>query len=222
MSSLDGSQIEIVSFDADDTLVKRKLVNKFWFEEIPKRYAEKHGVKFEEALRTARRSYDEIGDEDLRWYKPSYWFDRFDLDEDPKRVVERIQKPENLRLYEDALDLTANLEGKYILVVTSNSPRIFLDYALRRIEDRFHGIYSCVSDFGEVKKHVGVYQKVLNRVGVSPDCSVHIGDHREFDYRIPKRLGMTAFYIERSGGEIAKEDGIITDLREVENKKDKS
>mgnify|MGYP006296125223 CR=1 FL=1 len=215
-------KIKLVSFDADGTIVDNGYVNKFWFEELPKLYAKKTGKPFDEARSALRSYYDEIGDEDLRWYKPSYWFDRFDLDEDPKRVIERIQKPENLRLYEDALDLTANLEGKYILVVTSNSPRIFLDYALRRIEDRFHGIYSCVSDFGEVKKHVGVYQKVLNRVGVSPDCSVHIGDHREFDYRIPKRLGMTAFYIERSGGEIAKEDGIITDLREVENKIAKS
>ncbi|MBS3736919.1 HAD family hydrolase, partial [Candidatus Bipolaricaulota bacterium] len=162
--------------------------------------------------------YDEIGDEDIRWYKPEYWFERFDLEKDPEEVIGEIQVPENVRLFEDALDATKKLRENYRLIVTSNAPRIFLDYALKQIENRFYRIFSCVSDFGEVKKNAGVYRRVLNRVGTSPEESVHVGDHWKFDYQIPRRLGMRTFYIEREGDVDQREDGVLGDLRDLEGR----
>ncbi|MFB6214904.1 MAG: HAD family hydrolase, partial [Candidatus Bipolaricaulia bacterium] len=211
-------KIKLISFDADGTLVENDYVNSFWFRELPELYAEKKGIEFKEARERLRSYYDEIGDEDIRWYKPEYWFERFDLERDPEEVIEKIQVPENVRLYEDALDVTEKLSENYRLIVTSNAPRIFLDYALNRIETRFYGIYSCVSDFEEVKKSAGVYRKVLNRAGTGPEGSVHVGDHWKFDYRIPRRLGMRAFYIKRSGDVARKGNGVLGDLRELEGR----
>lgn len=208
-------KIKLVSFDADGTLVNNDYVNSFWFQELPKLYGEKKGIGFEEARETLVKYYDEIGDEDIRWYKPEYWFERFDLDEEPDDVIERIQTPENVRFYEDALEITEKLKDEYRLIVTSNAPRTFLNYGLKQIEDRFAGIYSCVSDFGEVKKSAEVYRKVLDREEVSPDRSVHVGDHWKFDYQVPRELGMSTFFIARNGGERPVEDGVLTDLREL-------
>ncbi len=211
-------KIKLVSFDADGTLVENDYVNSFWFRELPKLYAEKKGIEFAEAREALKSYYDEIGDEDIRWYRPEYWFERFDLEKAPEEVIERIQVPENVRLFEDALDVTEMLSKNYKLIVTSNAPRIFLDYALKQIESRFYRIFSCVSDFQEVKKSTSVYRKVLNQVGTSPEGSVHVGDHWKFDYQIPRRLGMRAFYIERGGDVVKREDGVLRDLRDLEER----
>lgn len=208
--------IELISFDADGTIVDNGYVNSFWFEELPKLYARKNDMEFDEARETLISYYGEIGDEDIRWYRPEYWFERFDLDETPRQVIERIQVPENVRLYEDALEVTEKLGKDYNLIVTSNAPRIFLDYALKEIEGRFARIYSCVSDFGEVKKDDGVYKKVLEEMDVAPERAIHVGDHWKFDFQVPRALGMGAFYIERNGSPPREEEGVLTDLRDME------
>ncbi len=205
----------MISFDADGTIVKDSYVDKFWFQELPELYASKEGIDFPEARETLTAYYDEIGDEDIRWYQPDYWFDRLGLDEDPGEVIERIQIPENVDLYRDALDIIDELYGDYGLIVTSNAPRVFLEYALREIEDRFLKIYSCVTDFGEVKKHSGVYEEVANRVEVKTERMVHVGDHWRFDYQVPRELGITTFYIDRDGARSDEDENVLTDLREI-------
>jgi len=207
--------IKLISFDADGTIVKDSYVDKFWFQELPELYAGKEGIDFSEAQETLTSYYDEIGDEDIRWYQPDYWFDRLGLDEDPGEVIERIQVPENVDLYRDALDVIDELYGDYGLIVTSNAPRVFLEYALREIEDRFLKIYSCVTDFGEVKKHSGVYEEVANRVEVKTKRMVHVGDHWRFDYQVPRELGITTFYIDRDGTRGDDGENVLTDLREI-------
>ncbi|MFB6291416.1 MAG: HAD family hydrolase [Candidatus Bipolaricaulia bacterium] len=208
-------KIELVSFDADGTIVKDSYVNKFWFEELPKLFAEKKGVGFAEARETLKNYYDEVGDKDLRWYKPGYWFKRFDIEKEPEEVIEKIQVPENVGYYGDALEITEKLSGDYRLIVTSNAPRIFLDYALKKIESRFSEIFSCVTDFGKVKKNAKVYQKVLDQLDVKPGQVVHVGDHWVFDYKVPRKLGINTFYIDRTGDGDPDEDGVLTDLRDM-------
>ena len=207
--------IEVVSFDADRTIVSKGYVNRYWFGELPRLYGAKKGIDLEEAREQLTGYYNEIGDEDIRWYEPRYWFDRFDLDRDPADVIEKIQTPENLELYQDAIDSIDELEGNFKLIVTSNAPRIFLDYALKDIESRFFGIYSCVSDFGEVKKHQGVYRRVLDLVETAPENVVHVGDHWKFDYLVPRQLGIQTFFIDRDGKRRGEGDGVVTDLRDM-------
>ncbi len=208
-------RINVVSFDADGTIVKNSYVELFWFRELPRLYADKKGVAFSAAQKTLSSLYDEMGDEDIRWYSPEYWFERFELEKEPEEVIEKIQVPENVELYRDAVEVVDELCHDYKLIITSNSPRIFLDYALRELEDRFHKIYSCVTDFGEVKKRPGVYRKVASRVGVKAEEMVHVGDHWRFDYRAPRELGVQSFYIDRDGSRTEEGDHVLTDLREM-------
>jgi len=72
-------QTEVVSFDADGTIVDNEFVNEFWFEEIPRLYASKENIDFDRARDILKSQYDSVGDEDLRWYQPDYWFEKFNL-----------------------------------------------------------------------------------------------------------------------------------------------
>lgn len=207
---------KVVSFDADGTVVSSNYVNKFWFQELPKVYAEKKGIEFEEAREELLEFYEEIGDEDIRWYRPEYWFERFGLEPEPQEVIERIREPENVEFYPDALEVIDKFKDDYALIVTSNSPRTFLDYALKELGDSFEAVYSCVSDFGEVKKDESVYRRVTDSLDVKGEEMVHVGDHWCFDYKAPRKIGIDTFYIDRTGGNDNKgADGVLKDMREM-------
>ncbi len=207
---------KVISFDADGTVVNSNYVNKFWFQELPKEYAKKKEIEFEEARDDLVELYDEIGDEDIRWYRPEYWFERFDLEPEPGEVIERIREPENVEFYPDALEVIDKFKDDYSLIVTSNSPRVFLDYALNEIGDSFEAVYSCVSDFGEVKKDESVYRRVTELLDVRGEEMIHVGDHWRFDYEAPRRIGIETFYIERGDIDGREDgDGVIEDMREM-------
>lgn len=40
----------------------------------------------------------------------------------------------------------------------------------------------------------------------------HVGDHYEFDFLVPKRLGILSFYLDRSGNSSGR--WVVKDLRE--------
>ncbi|MFP3953845.1 MAG: HAD family hydrolase [Candidatus Acetothermia bacterium] len=207
---------EIISFDADGTVVNNDFVNEFWFKKLPELYANKEGIGTGEAREILTSHYDRIGDEDLRWYQPRYWFDRFDLPGTAEEVITQIKENHDLRLYDDAVEVIEGLSGEYRLIVVSNSPREFLDFSLKRVSDRFERIFSCVSDFGEVKKHRGVYEKVADLLSAQPGMFLHVGDHWKFDYQVPREIGMKTAFIDRGHGEVEdRDDGVITDLREI-------
>lgn len=207
---------KIISFDADGTVVDSAFVNEFWFEQMPQLYAEQKGISTSEARNLLKASYDRVGDEDLRWYQPRYWFDRFNLPGTPRSVVERIKENDKVRLYEDAVETIEKLSENYTLIVISNAPRIFLDHSLEPIKHKFFRIFSCVSDFERVKKNREVYKRVAETVRADPETIVHIGDHWKFDYEVPQEIGIRTFYIDREN-EVNKNrgDGVINDLRQV-------
>jgi len=80
----------------------------------------------------------------------------------------------------------------------------------------FDRIFSATSDFGEVKKTVGFYQRICQILGVNPQEMIHVGDHYEFDYLVPRSLGIQAFYLDRS--DERKGDFMIKDLKSLEER----
>ena len=65
----------------------------------------------------------------------------------------------------------------------------------------FKKIFSATSDFGRVKREEEIYQKVCDAIGVSISDIIHVGDHREFDFHAPQRIGMQAYFLDRAGHE---------------------
>ncbi len=203
---------KIISFDLDETLVKRHLIDKFWFEEVPKLYAERYGLELEEAVNRVRESYDELGPKDVRWYKPSFWFEKFGLETDPDVLVESLEG--EVEYFDDVWSVLDSLSDDYRLIIITNAARIFTKVQLSGVQNYFSKVFSCTSDFGKVKSEGSVYERVCDSLHVDPSELVHIGDDMEFDYSVPSNVGVRAFLVDRERNNGSDQD-VITDLREI-------
>jgi putative hydrolase of the HAD superfamily len=67
-----------------------------------------------------------------------------------------------------------------------------------------------------VKKTVGFYQRICQILETRPQEMVHVGDHYEFDYLVPRSLGIRAFYLDRSGKRSG--DSVIPELKDLEER----
>jgi len=203
--------IRFISLDMDGTLVNSRFVDKVWMEGIPRLYAELTGQDFAAAKEYVIGEYMKIGSDHLEWYDLKYWIDKFGL---------RTAKDDLLELYEDeietypevqeALDMLAD---DYVLVVTSNAAREFIDIELEGLQDYFHEIFSVTSDFRDVKKSPPVYGAVCAHLKAKPFEVLHIGDHYDYDYEAPLVAGLDALFLDRKGLRSGRE--VVGDLREA-------
>jgi putative hydrolase of the HAD superfamily len=67
-----------------------------------------------------------------------------------------------------------------------------------------------------VKKTAEFYQQVCDILNVDPQEIVHVGDHYDFDYLVPRKLGIQAFYLDRFGKQ--KGQFVLKDLSELEKR----
>jgi putative hydrolase of the HAD superfamily len=125
---------------------------------------------------------------------------------------------DKINVYPDGNHILARLKDRFSLVLTSNAGREFIDIELKAtgLGIYFDRIFSATSDFGEVKKTIDFYHRICQILGANPFEIVHVGDHYEFDYLIPRKLGIRAFYLDRSGRR--KGDFIIGDLGDLEKR----
>ncbi len=204
----------MVSFDVDGTLVDRSFADLVWFEEIPKLYAERHGVSFAKALELLKREYDGVGPERLEWYDIKYWFNRFSLGKGWTELLERCG--ERVHPYPEAPRVLEGLSRGYELVVASGSAREFLDVNLARSNLRpyFTRVFSSVSDYRMIKKKPEFFERVCESLGVAPAQLLHVGDDPFFDFEVPRKLGVRSVLLDRSRRRSG--EWVIHDLRGVE------
>jgi putative hydrolase of the HAD superfamily len=201
--------MKVISFDVDGTVVDGKFMDRFWNELIPKYYSKKHGIDYSEALEFVKRCYDEVGDKDLRWYLPDYWFKRFQLDIELKDILEEFK--DELKIYPDALEVLEKLKGRYKLIAVSNAVREIMDFELSELSEFFWRTFSCPSDIGDIRREPEVYLKICRILNLHPSKIIHIGDHPYFDFEVPTKAGIKSILIDRRG-----ENGHIRSLREIE------
>jgi putative hydrolase of the HAD superfamily len=206
----------IISFDMDGTLVDPEFTEWVWGHGIPTLYAEKRGIPFEEAKAFVVNEYLKVGEGAIEWYDIKYWFQFFQLEQSWKGLMKRYA--DKINVYPDVNHILECLKDRFILVLTSNAGREFIDVemgatGLGRYFDR---IFSATSDFNEVKKTMGFYKRICQMLGARPHEIVHVGDHYEFDYVVPRSLGIHAFYLNRSGEQ--KGEFIISDMRDLEKR----
>lgn len=202
--------VEVISFDVDGTLVYPSFADHVWLEGVPQLYAKQYGIPFEIAKEKIFREYEKIGEEDIRWYELGYWFHHFHLEGSPHELLNRYK--DKIMIYEEVSEVLDHLHRKYTLIVVSNAHRDFLSLTLSSIRMYFDQIFSATSDFKSARKYEQFYYEVSRQLRVTPDEIAHIGDHYTFDYEVPERLGIHAFFLDRIGGKGLK------DLREFEEK----
>lgn len=187
--------IKVISFDVEGTIVTTEFSAAIWFEMIPRRYASRHNMTFEEATQHIREAYDSVGDQKLEWYDVQYWFNRFDLGQ-ADIAMEELQH--RVIYFPDTAGVLNSLTRDYRLNVASGSPRPFLKHLLRDVEHNFSTVFSSTSDFQQVKT-ADFYRDMCRKLGVDPRQIVHVGDNIQFDFSEPASVGILAFHLDREG-----------------------
>jgi HAD superfamily hydrolase (TIGR01549 family) len=207
---------KIISFDMDGTLVDPEFTDWVWSHGIPTLYAKKVGIPFEEAKAFVVNEYLKVGEGAIEWYDIKYWFQWFQLEQSWSMLMK--QYADKINIYPDVNSVLERLKDGFRMVLTSNAGREFIDVEMEvtGLGRYFERIFSATSDFREVKKTKGFYQRICQILGTRPQEIVHVGDHYEFDYVVPRSLGIHAFYLDRSGEQ--KGEFIIPDLRDLEKK----
>jgi HAD superfamily hydrolase (TIGR01549 family) len=205
--------IKVISFDLDGTLVGPEFNEWVWGVGIPQLFAEKRGIPFDEAKELVEGEYRRVGDGSLEWYDIKYWFNFFQLDGNWKPLLNRFSQ--RIKIYPEVLKVLKDLSCHYRLIIISNAAREFIDIEVEVAELRgyFSRIFSATSDFGQVKKTAEFYGNICQLLLIGTQEMVHVGDHWEFDYLVPKGLGIQALHIDRSGNR--RGDDVIRNLEEV-------
>ncbi len=189
--------VRAVSFDMEGTLVDHSFSNRVWEQAIPSLYGERHDLPIDEARRRVHAEYAEIGEGRPEWYDVGYWWRRLDLPGDWRRVI--AESRDACFVYPEVGGVLDRLSTCHTLVVSSNTIRPFLQVQLECVGRRFERVFSAPSDFGSVKNTSAFYERVCRELGVVPSELAHIGDHPEFDCYAPRRIGVRAYLLDRSG-----------------------
>lgn len=211
------AEIKVVSFDLDGTLFDSSFADSVWLEEIPRLYSVSRGISLVDAKKAVRTEYNEVGNERLEWYDLPHWIRKFDLDVTARELLKRSEN--RIRIYPEVPEVLQRLKQRgFRLIIITNARREFADLELAKakIEDWFEHVFSSTTDFKMVKKTVETYQRVCNILEVSSQEIVHVGDDKNFDFDVPRKLGMLAFLLDRTGEK--EGEFIIHNLKELNTK----
>ena len=208
--------IKVVSFDLDGTLVKPEYSEWVWGVGIPQLLAQKRGISFDEAKEVVEKEYGKVGDGSLEWYDIKYWFNFFQLNGSWKSLLNRYSH--KIKAYPEVSKVLRDISSRYMAIIISNAAREFIDIEVELAElgGYFSRIFSATSDFGEIKKTAGFYGRICQLLRISPREMVHVGDHWEFDYVVPRGLGIRTFHVDRSWNRRGYD--VIRSLEEVEQR----
>lgn len=204
---------KLISFDLDNTLIDPTYTTFVWEIGIPQLYAKKHTISISEATHIVISEYEKIGDSRLEWYDITYWFKYFELPGRWENLLETHR--DKIRPFPEVKEVIKDLAQYYDLIIISNAAREFVEVEIKEaeIENSFARIFSATSDFSQVKKTPQFYKQICEIMETEPSSAIHIGDHYEFDYIIPKSVGMNAYYLDRDGKK-SKDNFTVKNLKE--------
>ena len=207
---------KVISFDLDGTLIKPDFNYLIWYEMIPKLYAKKQGIELEEAKRLVKKEYDRVGEDDLRWYRLDYWLEYLRLDKGQEEILEKYM--DKIILYPDVLPSLSRLKRRYKLVIASGMSKDFILIKLKKnnLARFFSHIFSAIS-LGLIKKEKSFYLAICKNLNVQPADLVHVGDHYEVDYLVPRKIGIEAYFLDRENRR-EKDSGMVNNLEELANR----
>ena len=210
ISVLRMKQIELISFDAEGTLVTPDFSQTIWHEAIPALYAKKQGLDFAQAKRHIVEEYGKVGDQRLEWYDIKYWFRYLGLGSSEKVIDGCLSK---IAYYPEVTEVLSCLASKYELIVASGTPLELLDLLLQDVKPYFVRIFSSVSHYGQLKSR-DFYLGICREMGVEPSRVTHVGDSWQFDFLNAREAGVNALYLDRSGKNHQEH---LSDLTQLKN-----
>jgi putative hydrolase of the HAD superfamily len=204
-------KIEVISFDAEGTLVTPDFSQSIWHEAIPFLYAQKNEIDLAQAKRVIAERYDKIGDQRLEWYDIEYWFRYLDLG-DSEPVIQSCRH--KISYYPEVTEVLSSLVSKYKLVIASGTPIELLRYLLQDVELYFAHIFSSISHYQQTKSPE-FYLAICQEMGVAPSQVAHVGDNWQFDFLSSRQAGINAFHLDRLGGNHRESLGDLTQFKHL-------
>ncbi len=206
---------QFISFDMDGTLVDAEFTDWVWGHGIPSRYSERSGLPFDEAKAFIDQEHQKVGEGAIEWYDIQHWIRLLDLEIDWRVLMGQFVH--TIKVYPDVKEVLDRLKGKFPRTLTSNAGRecIELEMESTGLRSYFFKIFSATSDFKLVKKTEAFYRQICRSLGVAPEEILHVGDHYEFDYLVPRSIGIQAFFLDRSGQR--QGEFILSDLSQMEH-----
>jgi len=194
ISAFQMKQIELISFDAEGTVVTPDFSQAIWHEAIPALYAQKEGLNLAQAKRHVAEEYGKIGDQRLEWYDIEYWFSYLGLGSSESMIQGCLDK---IGYYPEVTEVLSSLASEYKLIVASGTPLELLHCLLRDIKPYFVRIFSSVSHYRQLK-NPDFYIRICEEMGVKPSRVIHVGDNWQFDFLNARQAGINALYLDRS------------------------
>ncbi len=208
---------KVISFDLDGTITDISFADSVWLEGIPRLYALKNQISLKGAIKKVKNEYDIVGREKLEWYDPIYWIKKFGLDVSTQQILRAFE--DKIRVFSEVPKALKELRHRgFKLIIITNARKEFVDAELSKLEtrDTFDHVFSSTSDFGLIKNTTYLYQKVCDALGVLPNEMAHLGDDQYFEFEVPRKLGILAFYLDRTGKCIG--DLVVNNLEEFNKK----
>ena len=204
-------QIEVISFDAEGTVVTSDFSQAMWHETIPALYAQKKGIDIAQAKELIIEEYDKIGDQRMEWYNIEYWTRGLGLGASGPVVQSCLDR---ISYYPEVTEVLSSLGSRYKLVISSGTPVELLDFLLEDIKAHFTKIFSSVSHYRQLKSP-GFYLGICKEMGVKPEQVVHVGDSWQFDFLNSRQVGIRAFYLDRSGDDNQESLGDLVQFKHL-------
>lgn len=172
-AALDWSVVDDVLLDMDGTLLDRHFDNFFFEEELPRRYAARHGLPFKEALAKLLAMYRSVETE-LAWTDLHYWSRLLDMD-----LVALTKEFDHLiRFLPDAEDFLAHLreQGKRVHIVTNaHASGIAIKAAKTGVDKHVERIVNAF-EIGYLKMRPEYWPTCRDLIGFDPARSLYIDD----------------------------------------------
>ncbi len=172
-ATLDWDTIDDVLLDMDGTLLDRHFDNFFFEEELPARYAARHGLAFEEALDRLMALYRSVETE-LAWTDLHYWSRLLDMD----LVALTKEFDDLIDFLPDAVEFLAFLRarGKRVHIVTNaHESGIGIKVAKTGLDRHVHRIVNAF-EVGYLKMRPEYWPRCRAIVGFDPARALYIDD----------------------------------------------
>jgi len=173
---IDWNQIDRVLLDMDGTLLDLYFDNHFWLEYVPGRYAEVHGLSFEEAQTELLGRYKRA-EGSLEWYCVDHWSHKLGLD-----IALLKQEVDHLiAVHPHVLEFLDRLREqgiRRVLVTNAHQKSLALKLERTRLGDHLDRVI-CAHDIGLAKENPGFWDKVRAIEPFDPARTLFVDDNKE-------------------------------------------
>ncbi len=172
-AALPWGDIATVLLDMDGTLLDLHFDNHFWLTHVPRRFAEKHALPFEEARPRVLARYQAV-EGTLDWYCVDYWTRELELD-----IVQLKQEVAHLIAVhphvEDFLARSRRAGKRVVLVTNAHHKSLSLKLRTTGIEGHFDAVV-CAHDLGLPKERPGFWQRLRALENFDPARTLLVDD----------------------------------------------